>query len=326
MGRANRRRRGAVLTRRRAGKGFVYLDDEGSRIDDPQILERIKALAIPPAWRRVTISAAPGARLQATGIDAAGRRQYLYHPSWRERQDARKFARALQLARRLPSVRRTVTRDLRGERGPRQQALAAAVRLVDKAGLRVGSRRYARENGTFGATTLTRAHVSVEGERVTLDFPGKSGARWAVDLVDPDLARYLAPRTAGRSRRAALGYDDGHGFQPIGPSGVNGYLRQISGLGVSAKDLRTWRGTAVAGASLAWSHDAGLDAETAWRKAVSEAAEWLNNTPTVARGSYLDPRLLVAYEEGRTARGPSDAAVADLLEEASGGAPAVGDT
>jgi DNA topoisomerase-1 len=296
----------------------VYLDEDGARIDDEQVLERLKALAIPPAWRRVRISAAPGARLQATGVDAAGRRQYLYHPSWRERQDARKFARSLELARRLPAVRRTVTQDLRGDRGPRRQALAAAIRLVDRAGLRVGSRRYARENGSFGATTLTRAHVTVDGDRVTLDFPGKSGMQWSVELVDADLARFLAPRAGRRSRRAALGYDEGRGFQPLGAAGVNGYLRQIAGLGVSAKDLRTWRGTAIAGASLAWSREAGLDAETAWRKAVADAAEWLNNTPTVARGSYLDPRLLLAYEEGRTAKGPSDAAVADLLEGLAG--------
>jgi len=301
-------------TRRRAGRGFTYLNENGERLHAPEELERIKSLAIPPAWRNVRIAASPKAKLQAKGVDSAGRTQYLYNPAWRARQEARKFDRALALAERLPAVRRAVTRDLRGQRGARIQALAAAVRLVDRAGVRVGSRRYARENGTFGVTTIQRRHVKIlDGGRASFDFPGKSGSRWRFELKDPDLVAYLESLPRGRTSRRALGYDDDGTFQPIGASAVNAYLREIAGMDSSAKDLRTWRGTAVAAASLAASHEQGLKADAAWKKAVDDASDWLNNTPAVARGSYVDPLLLEAYRVGRTAT--TDAGVAELLTE-----------
>lgn len=301
-------------TRRRAGRGFTYLNENGERLHEPEELERIKSLAIPPAWRNVRIAASPKAKLQAKGVDAAGRPQYLYNPAWRARQEARKFDRALALAERLPAIRRAVTRDLRGQRGPRIQALAAAIRLVDRAAVRVGSRRYARENGTFGVTTVQRRHVKVLDEnRVSFDFPGKSGSQWRFEVRDADLVRYLESLPRGRASRHAFGYDDDGTFQPIGASAVNGYLKDIAGMEASAKDLRTWRGTAVAAGSLAASHAKGLKADAAWKQAIDDASDWLNNTPAVARGSYVDPLLLEAYRVGRTAT--TDAAVAELLTE-----------
>lgn len=299
-------------TRRRAGRGFTYLDENGERLP-PTELERVHSLAIPPAWRNVKIAASPKAKLQATGVDAAGRTQYLYNPAWRARQEARKFDRALMLAQRLPRLRRAVTRDIRGARGPRIQALAAAIRLVDRAGVRVGSRRYARENGSFGVTTIQRRHIAVDGQRIAFDFPGKSGTRWRFKLRDPDLAAYLEGLPRRRPNRPALGYDDGDGFQRIGASAVNEYLRDITGMEASAKDLRTWRGTARAAASLDASLAAGRNADAAWKRAINDASAWLNNTPAVARSSYVDPLLLEAYRAGRTAS--TDAAIAKLLVE-----------
>lgn len=318
MTRHSRLIRGAIL-RRRAGSGFTYRDEDGGKVTDPEALARIDALAIPPAWRRVQIAGSPRSRVQAIGIDAAGRKQYLYHPLWRERQDARKFDRALELADRLPAIRRAVTQDLRGRRGPREQALAAALRLVDRAGFRVGSRTYARRHGSFGVTTLQRHHVTLDGDVVAFDFTGKSGMRWSLELDDPDLAAYLAARPNGSSRSRAIGFDDGSGPQGISASALNGYLRDMAGMGVSAKDLRTWRGTVVAAETLGREGANGSDADSAWRAAVSEAAEWLHNTSAVARGSYVDPRLLLAFHEGKdlTARGGavSDARLAALLRD-----------
>ena len=313
MARTHRSLRGG-WTRRRAGRGFTYLNENGERLHTPEELERIKSLAIPPAWRNVTIAASPKAKLQAKGVDAAGRTQYLYNPAWRARQEARKFDRALALAERLPSIRRAVTRDLRGQRGPRIQALAAAIRLVDRTGVRVGSRRYARENGTFGVTTIQRRHVKIlDGERASFDFPGKSGNQWRFELRDPDVVDYLESLPRRRASRRVLGYDDDGTFQPIGASAVNDYLREIAGMDASVKDLRTWRGTSVAAASLAESLEKRVRADAAWKKAVDDASDWLNNTPAVARGSYVDPLLLEAYRTGRTAS--TDAGVVELLTE-----------
>ncbi|GAB3271444.1 DNA topoisomerase IB [Sinomonas notoginsengisoli] len=316
MTRRSRSARG-VFIRRRAGKGFIYRDEEGERVDAPEVLARIDALAIPPAWRHVRIAGSEQARIQATGIDAAGRKQYLYHHAWRARQDARKFDRALALARRLPAIRRAVTEDLRGRHGAREQALAVALRLVDRAGFRVGSRRYVQQNGSFGVTTLQRRHVSVDGAVVTFRFPGKSGMRWAVDLHDADLAAYFAERADGSRTSRAIGFEEGNGVQPISAEALNGYLRGRAGMGVSAKDLRTWRGTVVAAETLAREREKGSDADQAWRAAIGAAAEWLHNTSAVARGSYVDPRLLLAYHEGTKLAGRagkvSDAELAKTL-------------
>lgn len=313
---SRRSARGAIL-RRRAGGGFTYRDEDGRRVNDPEALARIEALAIPPAWRHVRIAGSARERVQATGVDAAGRRQYLYAQRWRDRQDARKFDRALELAERLPAIRRAVTEDLRGRSGAREQALAAALRLVDRAGFRVGSRRYARRHGSFGVTTLQRRHVTLDGDLVAFDFPGKSGMRWCLELKDTDLAAYLAARPRGGARSRALGFEDEAGFHPLSASAVNVYLRQKAGISASAKDLRTWRGTVVAAEALVREGARGSDADSAWRAAVADAAEWLHNTSAVARGSYVDPRLLLAFHEGRdlTTRGGtmSDSCLADVL-------------
>ncbi|WP_077489308.1 DNA topoisomerase IB [Sinomonas mesophila] len=307
----------SVWIRRRAGRGFTYRDADGRRISSEEDLERIRALVIPPAWRNVRIAASPRSRIQARGVDVAGRTQYIYHAAWRQRQDARKFRRALELADRLATVRRRVTADLRGARGPRLQALAAGVRLVDRLGMRVGGRRYARQYGTFGVTTLQRRHLTLDGDRITFDFPGKSGLRWSLELTDADLARYLRSLPQGAPTGHALGYDDEQGFSTVGASALNSYLRECAGMGVSAKDLRTWRATVLAARALARSLEAGAGPDVAWRAAVGKAAAWLHNTPAVARSSYVDPALLTAYRAGRAVppASRSERAVTRLLRD-----------
>ncbi|MEP6843377.1 MAG: DNA topoisomerase IB [Pseudolysinimonas sp.] len=294
---------GPGVQRVRAGKGFGYRDDTGSRVTDPELLDRIARLVIPPAWTDVWIAPHPNGHIQATGLDAAGRRQYLYHPHWRLQKDRAKFDRMLALAEALPAARRSVTRDLRGEELTRQRVLAGAFRLLDSGSLRVGSERYANENGSFGLSTLLCAHATVrDGEVVRLRFPAKSGHAWESELRDRDLASLITAlkRRGGRSRLFAWQLDGK--WHPVSAAEINEDLRQRTGGEFSAKDFRTLRGTAAAALSLARSGQ--QSAESARRRAVAqavrEAAAVLENTPAIARASYVDPRLLDCYAHGET--------------------------
>lgn len=311
----------AGITRRQAGGGFTYAAANGRKVTSESTLERIRALAIPPAWTDVWIAPQANAHIQATGIDAAGRTQYLYHSRWRELRDAEKFTRSLSFAQRLPAVRRTVSRDLKQEDDVRRRALAAAVRLLDRAGLRVGGAAYAEENGSFGASTLQRRHVSVEKNLVRLVFRGKSGGDWDVALEDPLLAAYFA--TVPKTPRAApaICYPVVNGrrkkWQGVSDTDINGYLADAASSHISAKDFRTWQGTVVAARSLARALRAGDSSPDAVTVAVKDAAEWLHNTPSVARDSYVDPRVVKHFEQGRAAdfRRQPDRAVLDLLTD-----------
>lgn len=209
---------GPGITRRRAGKSFRYLSPEGERIDDPAELARLKALVIPPAWSQVWICAAANAHIQATGVDAAGRRQYLYHPAWREQRDCVKVDRALELARALPSARRFVTRALTSDRSPtRQRALAASFRVLDLASLRVGTEQDATDNGSHGLSTLLCSHVTIHGDAIRLEFRGKSGQLWESTVVESDLASALGAMRRRRSGRL-LAWRDEAGWHPHAPA------------------------------------------------------------------------------------------------------------
>lgn len=288
------------ITRIRRGRGFEYRDPSGSRVGDEQTLARIRSLAIPPAWREVWICTRTNGHLQAVGVDDAGRTQYLYHADWSRRMAARKFDRALELAERLPSVRRGVTRDLRREGTGRERVLAGGFRLLDAALLRVGSERYAQENGTVGLTTLRGEHVTVTGNTVSLSFIGKSGEPWERSFDDPDLAALLAELSARGRDAQVLSWRDDAGWHPIRSADVNDDLRARTGGDATVKDIRTLRGTAVAARSLArW----GVETSDAGRKravaaAARDASEVLGNTPAVARSSYIDPRVIDRYEHG----------------------------
>lgn len=307
------------IIRQARGRGFSYVSANGRRISSPAMLARIEALTVPPAWTRVWIASDPRAHIQATGVDAAGRTQYLYHPHWRELRDGEKFIRSLAFAQSLPSMRRTVTRDLKQKQDPRRRALAAAIRLMDRAGLRVGGAVYADENGTFGATTLQRRHVHVQGRDLRLVFRGKSAGDWDVHLSDDLLGEFFASMPHTPSHAPALSHPVMSGrrklWQPITDSEVNAYLGRVAGGGFTAKDFRTWQGTMVAALSLARSQRSGTTSPEAVDAAIGEASEWLHNTRAIARDSYINPRVIVLFEQGKVAalnRQP-DSAVLGLL-------------
>lgn len=284
----------------RSGSGFRYVDPDGEPVAASD-RERIRDLAIPPAWTDVWIAADPRAHIQAVGTDAAGRRQYLYHPLWRVRRDRRKFARSLRLAEALPAARRRATKALQAEGLTRGRALALAFRLLDDAALRVGSERYLVRHGSRGLTTLQRRDVHVVGSSVSLRFPAKSGRTAAVEVQDAVLADAVADFAAGSRRAPLLAYRKGRRRVRITPAEVNAYLRELTGASYSAKDFRTLHGTIVAADTLAriGVPSSRADRRRAERLAVQVAASALGNTTAVARGSYIDPRVFREYGRGR---------------------------
>lgn len=294
---------GPGVHRVRRGRGFAFVDERGHPVD-AATRERAVALVIPPAWRDVWIAPYPNGHLQATGIDDAGRRQYLYHPQWRAEMDRIKFDRMLELAAGLPAARRGVTRDLRRAGVPRERVLAAAFRMLDTAMLRVGSERYADAHGSYGLSTLLGAHARVVGdEHVLLSFPGKSGQHWESEIHDPDLAAVVArlKRRGGRARLLAWRDDSGR-WHPLTAAEINDDVRERTGGDFSAKDFRTLHGTITAAVSLARSGPG--ETPTARKHAVQQAlrlaADALGNTPAVAKSSYVDPRLIDRYQQGAT--------------------------
>ena len=296
---------GPGIRRARRGRGFSYVGPRGAPADR-ETLDRIRALAIPPAWTDVWICPDPMGHLQASGTDAAGRRQYLYHERWRARRDAEKFDRMLAFAHRLPQVRERVAADLERSRLPREKALAVAVRLLDLALFRVGSETYARDNGSFGLATIRRDHVRTSGDTVRFDYRAKSGQRRIQKVTDADLARIV--RTLKRRRDdhpELLAYRNGSGWRDVRSEDVNAYVKELAGEAFSAKDFRTWHGTVFAAVALALIGEVP-GTQAARRRRISEAvravASELGNTPAVARASYIDPRLLDRYEEGITIR------------------------
>ncbi|MGN6446905.1 DNA topoisomerase IB [Amnibacterium sp.] len=293
---------GKGYRRVRAGKGFSYRDTDGRTVSDPAIRRRFDALGIPPAWTDVWIAPYENGHIQAVGHDAAGRKQYLYHPTWRERHDKNKYRRMLLLAEALPGARGTVRRHLRDPEDPRRQVLAAAFRMLDLGGLRIGSTAYEEENGSYGLTTLHGEHVRIDGDVIALRFPAKSHKLWESELRDEDLADLLARlRRRGPGERL-LAYRSGERWHTIAPEDVNGYVRERLHGAFSAKDFRTLRGTVAAATSLA--KHGPEPKRSAQKRAIAEAmraaAAELSNTPTVAKASYVDPRVIDRYRAGET--------------------------
>ncbi len=305
------------ITRRRRGKGFEYLDGDGRRISEPSVLERIRALAIPPAWQDVWICPYPTGHIQATGTDAAGRKQYRYHDRWRERRDAEKFESMLRFARSLPKLRRRAAKDLAREGMPREKALACAVRLLDRGFFRIGSEDYAEENDTYGMATMRKRHVTVSGEQVTFDYEAKGGQRRVQTVGDPEVARVVR---ALKQRRGGggelLAYKRGGRWVDVKSADINEYVKQVAGGEFSAKDFRTWSGTVLAAVALAVSgpaHGTGSSRKRAKAWAVKEVARYLGNTPAVARASYIDPRVFDRFDGGLTIAG----VLPELVEDTS---------
>ncbi|MGY1722658.1 DNA topoisomerase IB [Blastococcus sp. SYSU DS0533] len=303
---------GPGYRRRKAGRGFAYYDTDGSLIKDDR-LDRIRALAIPPAWKDVWICPWPNGHIQATGVDAAGRRQYRYHDEWRARRDAEKHERVLEIARQLPDVRDAVRAGLRTRGLTRERVLATAIRLLDLGAFRVGSEQYEEENGTYGLATLKRRHVSVRGERTFYSYVAKGGIEREVEITDRPTAtvvRQLLERPADAGEDLLAYQDQDGGWHDVTSAEVNAYLKEISGAEISAKDFRTWTATVLMAAALA---EAPPPASKTARKKVVTAAykqvsEQLGNTPAVCKASYVDPRVVDRFEHGET--------VAEALQEA----------
>jgi DNA topoisomerase I len=288
------------ITRRRAGRGFVYHDAEGRRITDRETLERIRKIVIPPAWTDVWISPWPNGHIQATGRDARGRKQYRYHARYRARRDTQKFERLVAFARALPTIREQVDRDLARPGLPREKVLAAVVRLLELTLIRVGNDEYARLNRSFGLTTLRDHHAKIEGSSVTFRFRGKSGQQHEVGLRDRRLAAVVkhCRDLPGRELFQYVG-DDGEPHD-VASEHVNDYLAAIAP-GVTAKDFRTWGGTVLAFRALRALGGAATDREKQKNvvAAIRRTAEDLGNTPTVARQAYVHPAVVDAYLDGR---------------------------
>ncbi|HSD11674.1 MAG TPA: DNA topoisomerase IB [Candidatus Binatia bacterium] len=285
--------------RRRSGRGFVYLDRRGERVRSPTELTRIRGLAIPPAWSDVWISADPAGHLQAVGRDARGRKQYRYHPKWRSVRDRTKYDRIRAFARALPRIRRAVRRDLALPRLPRAKVLAAVVRLLESTQIRVGNPEYLRQNNSRGLTTLDNRHVAVSGSRLRFRFRGKSGRIREVETSDARLAR-IVRRCQEIPGQELFQYLDEEGTPRNVTSGdVNQYLREISGEEFTAKDFRTWAGTALANASLKRLGAARSKAQAKRNvvRVIAAVAERLGNTPAICRKSYIHPRVIDSYLE-----------------------------
>ncbi len=289
------------IRRKRAGKGFVYVGTDGKTIRDAKELSRIRSLAIPPAYTDVWICPSPNGHIQATGRDARGRKQYRYHPKWREVRDETKFGRMLGFSQTLPKIRARLERDLSLPGLPREKVLATVVRLLEFTCIRVGNDEYAKSNRSYGLTTLQDRHVEISGANLRFEFRGKSGKTHKVDLNDRRLAR-IVERCQDLPGEDLFQYlDDDEVRQTIGSGDVNEYIREISGQEFTAKDFRTWAGTLLAVEALTkiGSFSTQRNAKSNVLKAIDEVAEQLNNTRSVCRKYYVHPAVLESYLDGK---------------------------
>jgi DNA topoisomerase IB len=299
----------AGLRRMRRGRGFQYLTAAGTRPDAAD-LDRIRQLVIPPAWTDVWICPHANGHLQATGLDAAGRRQYIYHPDWRARRDREKHDHVLDVAACLPAAREAACAQL-GDRGlTRQRVLAAAFILLDVGLFRIGGDRYAEENGSYGLMTLQRDHVCCAKTGLVFEYPAKSGKeRMHVVTAPPVAAVVRALHRRRRPGQRLLAFTDGGRWRELDSDDLNRYLRELFGQDVSAKDLRTWHATVLAAVGLAVSGHAAASPSARKRavnRIVTEVAGYLGNTPAVCRSAYIDPRLFDRYLDGETVRFPME--------------------
>jgi DNA topoisomerase I len=302
------------IARQRRGRGFEYLDPDGRHIDDPEVLDRIAALAIPPAWREVWICIDPLGHLQATGLDTAARKQYLYHERWRSHRRRQKFDSMQGFGHALPRLRRRVQRDLKPAGNHRTGRLGLAeltapvvlgcsVRLLDLGFFRIGSEDYAERNESYGLTTMLRAHVTIADGEIVFDFAAKSGQRRVQAIVDEQVMEVLAALKRRRSGTQLLAYHDSHhDWVEVSAEQVNDYIKQHTSGEFTAKDFRTWNATVLAAVVLA-AHDrpgSRVRREREVRGAIKTVAAYLGNTPAVCRASYVDPRVIDRYHAGVT--------------------------
>ena len=303
------------VRRVRRGRGFSYQEEDGTTIRDPDTVERIRDLAIPPAWQDVWICPYPNGHIQATGIDAAGRKQYLYHLQWRQSRDREKFDEMLDFARELPALRRRVRADLRRRGLVRQRVLACAVRLLDLGFFRIGGERYAEDNGTFGLATLRKRHLRFEGGAAVFDYRAKGAKRHVLEVADEPAIRVL--RALARRRGGGndlLAFHESRSWHDVRSTDVNAYLKEAAGGDFSAKDFRTWNATVLAAVGLASrARETGRPSRARRRRwanaVVKDVARYLSNTPAVCRASYIDPRVFDRFDSNATILAPVEAAI-----------------
>ena len=301
------------IRRVRRGRGFSYLEEDGTRIEDREVLERIRALAIPPAWEDVWICPDDHGHIQATGIDDARRKQYLYHERWRAHRDRQKFEQMAEFGAALPRLRTAVEADLSMRGLVRERVLGCAIRLLDLGFFRVGSERYAAENETYGLATLKKGQVRLERGRAVFDYRAKGSVRQVQEVADPSVLptiRALKRRRTGPTD--LLAYRNGRVWHDVRADEINDRLKELAGGDFTAKDFRTWNATVLAAVQLA-SHDPPPASKTARKRAVSDAvkqvAAYLSNTPAVSRSAYIDPRVIDRFDSGETIRDALDRAV-----------------
>ena len=302
------------IRRVRRGSGFSYEEEDGTTIRDREVLERIRELAIPPAWKQVWICPSPHGHIQATGHDDRGRKQYLYHPTWREHRDREKYQSMAKFAGALPEMRAKTDEDLAKPGLTRDRVLACAVRLLDLGFFRIGSERYTEENETFGLATLRKRHVKIVRGVALFDYTAKGAKRHRQEIANPIIVptiRSLLNRKGGGHE--LLGYRNGRSWVDIKAADINDYLKVMMRGDYSAKDFRTWNATVLAAVELATNgHDA--TSKTARKRAAAAAtkrvAGYLSNTPAVCRQAYIDPRVFDRYDSGETIREPLQRIVA----------------
>lgn len=286
--------------RKRTGTSFSYYDTNGKRITDPTVVKRIKSIGIPPAYEAVWICSSLNGHIQATGLDARGRKQYRYHPKWRALRDQTKYDRVLQFATMLPKLRRRISSDMKRKALPREKVLATVASLLDKTLVRVGNHQYAAANKSFGLTTLRRKHAAIRNGALRLEFIGKSGKRWNLQINDKRIIS-IVKRCAEIPGHDLFKYvdDDGH-VCTIGSGDVNEYIKDAMDDDFTAKDFRTWAGTVLAAAALAKCNIASTQAQTKRNitAAIEEVARQLGNTPAICRKCYVHPDILDAYASG----------------------------
>lgn len=287
------------IERRRVGRGFKYYDDQAEITSKNQV-GYYDSLKVPPAWKDVKIARSPNAKILATGYDKAGRLQYIYNPKFRAHQEKEKFERILQFARALPRMRRVTSQHLRHKQLDKQKVLAAIVQLMDRAYFRVGNEVYAKQNQSYGLTTIRSKHTTVRGDTIVFDFMGKSGQQQVKKIKDKPLAEIVKQLDDLPGYEIFKYYDDDGNLQPVSSADVNAYIKDIMGEEFSAKDFRTWGGTLLAAAELGNIERARhkKERQQAVTECVKRVAERLGNTPAIARSSYIDPRIIKAFMDG----------------------------
>jgi DNA topoisomerase I len=288
------------LTRERKGDGFRYLKPNGDPVTDEAVLDRVRRLAIPPAWTDVWICIKANGHLQATGRDARGRKQYRYHPQFRELRESTKYEHMLEFARALPAIRTKIAEHMALRGLPREKVLATVVHLLENTLIRVGNDDYARENKSYGLTTLRNPHVNVAGSQLRFRFKGKSGKSWQLQLKDRRVAKIVKACQDLPGQKLFEYLDDDGEPREVTSADVNEYLKEITGREITAKDFRTWAGTVLAALALKEfeTFDSQASAKKNLRAAIESVASRLGNTPTICRKCYIHPEILSSYTEG----------------------------